>query len=416
VRNAVSLYGSTIITSALGFFYWFIAARMVPARSVGIASAVQSAAQLLAIFCVLGLSTLLISELSTDRTHARSLMLTASAVVGVIAAIAATVVSLVVHSFSATLGNGISGPVATSVFILLSALTTILVVLDDACVGLLRGDLQLKRNTVFAVSKLALLPLLILVWTTGSGIELVVAWLAGLAISLATLSTRLWQLTAGESADLDFRGLFRKRHLMAGHHWLNISISAPRLVLPILVVTIVGATANASYTAAMLVIGFVNIIPSHLATVLFALQPGDEVALHREVKKTMRICLLLALVSAPFFAIFANFILGLFGPSYTSASAALAILGLTTYPSAVKSHFVAISRVRGRMTYAGFSTMLGACFEVGLAAVGGIKWGITGVAAGFFTAGLIEVAIYGPTVFGVLRSPKADVGPADSGA
>ncbi len=406
VRNAASLYGSTIVTSFLGFLYWFVAARMVPARAVGIASAVQSAAQLLAIFCVLGLSTLLISELSHDRAQARSLMLTAATLVGLVAAVTAGVVSLVVHSFSSTVGSGLAGPVGTIVFILLSMFTTILVVLDDACIGLLRGDLQLRRNAVFAVSKLLLLPLLILAWATQSGTELVVAWLAGLTISLVTLTTKLAQLTRGQSSGFDFRGLFGKRRLMAGHHWLNISISAPRLVLPILVATAVSPVANASYTAAMLVIGFVNIIPSHLATVLFALKPGDESTLRHEVKKTMRICLVLALASAPFFFVFSHLILSVFGPSYTSASAALAILGLTTYPAAVKTHFVSISRVRGRMAQAGISTLIGACFEVGLAAVGGVKFGVTGVAVGYVSAVLIEVAIYGPVVFGVLRAPE----------
>lgn len=405
VRNAASLYGSTIITSFLGFLYWFIAARMAPARAVGIASAVQSAAQLLAVFCVLGLSTLLISELSHDGTKARSLMLTAATLVGLVSAVTAGVVSLVVHTFSTTVRSGLTGPVGTPVFVLLSVFTTVLVVLDDACIGLLRGDLQLWRNTVFAVSKLLLLPLLILAWASQSGAELVVAWLAGLAISLVTLTIKLTQLTRGQPSGLDFRGLFAKRRLMAGHHWLNISISAPRLVLPILVATVVSPEANASNTAAMLVIGFVNVIPSHLATVLFALKPGDESALRREVKKTMRICLVLSLTSAPFFFLFAHFILSIFGPSYTSASTALVILGFTTYPMAVKAHFVSISRVRGRMARAGISTLIGACFEVGLAAAGAAVYGLTGVAAGYFAAVLIEVAIYGPVVFGVLRTP-----------
>jgi hypothetical protein len=40
---------------------------MVPARGVGIASAIQLIAQFLSIFCVLGLSTLLIGELARDR-------------------------------------------------------------------------------------------------------------------------------------------------------------------------------------------------------------------------------------------------------------------------------------------------------------------------------------------------------------
>jgi Na+-driven multidrug efflux pump len=224
-------------------------------------------------------------------------------------------------------------------------------------------------------------------------------------ISVVTLSIKLAELTRGQSSRPDFKRLFEKRRLIAGHHWLNISISMPRLVLPILVATIVSAEANAAYTAAMLIISFVNVIPTHLGTVLFALRPGDEVALRKEVKKTMGISLVLAAVTAPFFFVFSNFILSIFGPSYTAASTALAILGLTTYPVAVKVHFVAISRVRSRMTQAGFSTIIGACFEVGLAAVGAALHGVTGVAVGFLSAVLIEVAIYGPVVFRVLRSP-----------
>jgi O-antigen/teichoic acid export membrane protein len=417
VRNAASLYGSTIITSFFGFLYWFIVARMVPARAVGIASAVQSAAQLLAIFCVLGLSTLLISELSHDQSQARSLMLTAATLVGLVSAVTAGVVSLVVHSFSSTVASGLAGPAGTLVFILLSAFTTILLVLDDACIGLLRGDFQLWRNTVFAVSKLLLVPLLILAWPTQSGTELVAAWLAGLMISLVPLTIKLTNLTRGQTSRLDFKGLFAKRRLMVRHHWLNISISAPYLILPILVATVIGPEANASYTEAMLVIGFVNVIPSYLAVVLYTLKPGDESALHLEVKKTMRICLVLALASAPFFIVFAHLILSIFGPSYTSASTALAIMGFSTYPIAVKAHFASISRVRGRMAQAGISTLIGACFEVGLAAVGAVVHGLTGVAVGFLSALLIEVAIYGPVVFGVLRTsggPTPDLpGPAD---
>jgi O-antigen/teichoic acid export membrane protein len=405
IRNAASLYGSTVITSFLGFFYWFIAARMVPARAVGIASAVQSAAQLLATFCVLGLSTLMISELSRDQSQARSFMLTAAILVGLVSAVAAGVVSFVVHSFTSTVTSGLATPVGTLVFILLSVFTTILLVLDDACIGLLRGDLQLVRNTVFAISKLLLLPLLVLVWATRSGTELVVAWLGGLTISLITLVFKLGQLTHGQTSGPDFRVLFGKRRLMVGHHWLNISLAVPWFALPILVATLVSPKANASYTVAMLVTNFVNIISIHLATVLFALKPGDESALRHEVKKTMRICLVLALASAPFFIVFSRLILSIFGRSYVSATTALAILGFTTFPIAVKALFVSISRVRGRMAQAGISTLIGACLEVGLAAVGAVKYGITGVAGGFLAALLIEVTAYGPVVFGVLRSP-----------
>jgi O-antigen/teichoic acid export membrane protein len=414
VRNAASLYGSTIVTSLLGFIYWFVAARLVPARAVGIASAIQSAAQFLSIFCVVGLSTLLISELSRDKTRARPLMLTAATGVGAVALVVATGAGLLLERISSAFQHAFSGPAGILIFALLSCLTTILLVLDDSCVGLLRGDIQFRRNAVFAVSKLLLLPLLIAVWPNSSGTELVVAWLAGLAVSLATLTYQLGKLTRGQSSRLNFPGIFAKRSLMFRHHWLNLSIQSSRLVLPVLVIGLVGPQATAAYTVAMLVVSFVNIIPSHLSTVLFALTPGDESALRREVRHTMRLCLFLACASAPFFFLFSHLILSAFGRSYEAASVALAILGLTTYPMAVKSHYVAIFRVRGRMHQAAYRTMIGAGAEIGLAAVGGVIHGITGVAVGFLAATIVEAALFSPVVFGVLRAsePVAAVPPS----
>jgi O-antigen/teichoic acid export membrane protein len=410
VRNAASLYGTTVITSALGFVYWFIAARMAPASAVGAASALQSAAQFLSIFCVFGLSTLLISELSQDKREARSLILTATSGAGVFALVVTTLVGLGLLHEAHSLRSGLSGFDRMSIFVLLGAVTTMLLVLDDSCIGLSRADLQLKRNAVFSVAKLAILPPLILAWRDPAGAEMVLAWLVGLTLSLGTLGIQLTRLTPSQSWRPDPGRLFAKRHLMLGHHWLNLSVQSSRLIVPVLVAIILGTRANAAYTAALLLVGFVNIIPVHLSTVLFALSPGDEAALGREVPKTMRICLILALLSAPFFVVLARPILTVFGPAYVRASLPLAILGFTTYPSAIKSHYVAIARVRGRMRQAAFRTMIGALLEIGLAAAGGYVHGLTGVAGGFLLGTVVEAAIFSPTVFGVLRSSRSTRG------
>ena len=274
VRNAASLWGTTIVTSLFGFAYWFVAARMVPARAVGVASAVQSAAQFLSFFCVLGLSTLLISELSNDKSNRRSLMLTAATGSGLFALVVSGIVGVGLETLSSALRQGLAGLIGLIVFASLSALTTVLLVLDDSCIGLLRGDLQLRRNTVFAVSKLLFLPVLITVWPDRSGTELQVAWLAGLAVSLVFLVPGLANLTRGQSSRLDFRRVFAKRRLMLGHHWLNLSVQSPRLLIPVLVAVILGPDANAAFTAASLAVGFVIVVPAHLSTVLFALPPG----------------------------------------------------------------------------------------------------------------------------------------------
>ncbi len=407
VRNAASLYGSTIVTSVLGFVYWLVAARMASTRAVGVASAIQSAAQLLAIFCVLGLSTLLISELSAERANGRSLMLTAAAGVSMVTVVISAMVGAGLQRLSPLIREHGIAALDVPLFIVLSTLTTVLLLLDDACVGLLRGDLQLRRNTVFALTKLAILPILVALWASRLGSELVLAWTVGLAVSLVTVSIQLRRLTDGQPSRLEFKRLLAKRRLIAAHHWLNVSVQAPRLALPILVATIVSAQRNASYTAAMLVIGFVNIIPAHLSTVMFALSPDDERALRREVRKSMRICLPLAGLSAAGFLLLSRYILDIFGPGYQRATHALVLLGFTTLPVAIKSQYIAISRVRGRMGRAGVRMLLGACCEVGFAALGGTRWGVNGVAAGYLSAYVIEAALFGPTVLGVVRAKVA---------
>jgi O-antigen/teichoic acid export membrane protein len=409
VRNAASLYGTTIITSGLGFFYWFVAAHMVDTAAVGTASAVISAAQFLALVCVLGLSTLLISELSVDKTHARSLILSAGSGAAIFSFAISAIVAICLGVTATTLRAGLTGPTKISIFIVLGVLSTVLLIMDDACIGLLKGNLQMRRNTVCAIVKLASLPLLILVWPERTGAELVVAWVLGLAASLVTVLYGLGKLTRGTTSRIDFRQLYEKRKLMVGHHWLNLSVQSPRLIIPVLVATIVGPSANAAFTAALLVVTFVNIIPVHLSTVLFALAPGDEVSLRLEVRKTMRICVILSLASAPFFILFSRPILGLFGHHYEIAAPALAIMGFTTYPLAIKSHYAAIARVRGQMQQAAFRTMIGAILEVGLSAIGGALYGVTGVGAGYLLGTVIEALIFSPVVFGVLRaSPSTE--------
>ncbi len=121
----------------------------------------------------------------------------------------------------------------------------------------------------------------------------------------------------------------------------------------------------------------------------------------------MHISLVVSVVSAPFFFIFSGLILKLFGPQYAIAGTTMGILGLATYPGAIKSHYVAISRVRGKMQQAVFLTIIGATLEVGFAAAGAALWGLNGVAWGLLIALVVEAVVYAPTVFGVLLAARA---------
>ncbi len=157
LANAGSLVGAAAVTSLLGFVYWWVAARQFPVEAVGLASASVSTMTLLGNCCMLGLGTLLIKELPRQPDEAPSLISTALILVAGVGTIAGFGFAIAAPYVSASFQPLRANVVDVIIFSSGVGLTTIMLVLDQALVGLLRAGLQLWRNTVFAIAKLALL-------------------------------------------------------------------------------------------------------------------------------------------------------------------------------------------------------------------------------------------------------------------
>ena len=82
--NAGSLIGTWGVNSGLGFVYWWLAAHEFTPQDVGISSASISAMRLLGEICMMGLGTLLITELPRQPKQVGSLISTALIVVCVV--------------------------------------------------------------------------------------------------------------------------------------------------------------------------------------------------------------------------------------------------------------------------------------------------------------------------------------------
>jgi O-antigen/teichoic acid export membrane protein len=405
IRNAASLYATTILTSAFGFFFWLIAARTMPADSVGTANALLSAAQLCAAFLLFGLGTLTISELGVRTNQAKQIILTNAIVASAAAAIGSAVVVAVLIAVPSQLQEQLRSPPIAILLVVLTAVTGALLVVDDGCIGLGRGRIQFQRNAVFAALKLALLPVGASVLFVEAGLPVLASWLTGAAVSLIVALLLLRRAMPLGEWSTDFSWLARNWRLAAGHHWLNVSMIGPNYVFPVLVAAIVGPAENAKFAMALLVIGFVNIIPVHFSTALFALRYGDEESLRTECRLSLRICFAVAVMSGIFFLFSSHLILQQFGPSYTSATHAMQILSFSTFPLAIKAHYVAIARVKGRMSQAAGRSTLTAAVTVAATVVGGLLGGLNGVAVAILASNCLEAALFGPTVVGVIRKP-----------
>ena len=142
---------------------------------------------LLATICTLGLGTLLTGELPRQPGKEGPLISTSLIVAGCAGGCAGIVFALAAPFVSTDFQVLRASVVDILLFAAGVSLTTIALVLDGALIGLLRGGLQLWRNTFFAVAKLIALFAVSFWLAQKVGLTIYTTWLVGNAISLALL-------------------------------------------------------------------------------------------------------------------------------------------------------------------------------------------------------------------------------------
>jgi O-antigen/teichoic acid export membrane protein len=397
--NALSLFASTMVTSILGYVFWWVAAQLYSTTSVGASSALLSALQLAGMFSMVGLGTLLIGEIGRGEHPRHDLLATGLVVSFLTGGLVGAGLTVGVFANLASTAEVVDSILLVAICGLTAALTAALTVLDDALLALARPKWQLFRNVVFSSSKLILLPVGAIAGTAYAARVIIASWAAGLAVSALVVVVLAWRARVairGRPRWLLARSLGRAALL---HHWINLSQAAPRLVLPLLVTGYLSARLNAEYYVALLLIGFAYVIPSHIATALFAVASGDKGALAREVRGTWRIFMIVC-VAAPVGALLVGpLVLRTFGPDYRSAAGPLAILSLATVATGIKSYYTATCRVTGDLARAAWLSVIGSAVEVAacwIALASGAD--LAGVSWAWVAAMFLEGLLFWPAV------------------
>jgi O-antigen/teichoic acid export membrane protein len=285
------------------------------------------------------------------------------------------------------------------------ALSAVGLVLDQALVGLLKGNLQLWRNAVFATSKLLSLVVLAVWVSNGDGVAIYLTWLIGNSVSLVFTGAvavakgiKLQQLRP----NWDFAMEARLPALR--HHILNLLLQAPGFALPVLVVGLMGAEANASFYAAWMVAGVAFIIPNAFTVVLYALGAQNATHLATKLQLTLRLSFMLLMLTIGGIFLLADLILELFGPGYASqASWSLRLLSLAGLPMIIKVHYVALCRIHETISGAIRIIAVGAFLEILLPTVGAQIGGLSGLSVGWLAAMNIEALLTVRTVIRAVR-------------
>ena len=394
LHNASSMIGTTVITSGLGFAYWWLAARMFAQAQVGFASALIAAMGLISTFGIVGLGTLLMSELPR-RPREHGSLLTVSLSV-------ASLFSLLLAGLFILIGPGLAPeflvlrepPLAGALFSLGVVVNTAGLLIDQALIGMLRASAQFWRNAAFAIIKLLLLFLLGVLAMQRDSLGIYTTWTAGAILSLLMFMFMPATRKALRPARPDWGVLHSLPGAALIHHSLNLALQMPGLVLPVVVTTLLSAELNASFYMAWLNLHLVFAIPYALTMVLYAMGASEPAAFAQKARWTLRMAFALGALSNLIIWPGAGLLLGLFGERYAAEAAwPLRIMALGVFPLIIKDHYVAVSRVHGRIRSAAGVAMLGSALEIGLAAAGAVFNGLTGIAFGFVIALICEALI-----------------------
>jgi O-antigen/teichoic acid export membrane protein len=417
--NATSLVGTLVVTSGLGFAYWWVIARQFPANEVGLAAAFVSAMMMLGTVGMMGMGTLLIGELSRRSDIVTSLISTALLIVGGLSAVLGAGFALIAANFSEDFAILTASWANFMLFTVGVMITGIVLVLDQALLGLLRGSWQMWRNAVFAASKLLLLIPVGYYFRAAGAMAIYASWLMGNLLSLLFL---VWLVGLKRLAQADYRLrghiFWELRRLALSHHILNLSLQAVQFMMPVIVTVMLSAEVNASFYVAWLVSSTLFIVPTSLTQALYAVSAANVSLLAQKIRFTLRASLAGVVAGGLLVMVTARMVLNFFDPSYgVTATVTMRILLLAALPIIVRVHYVAISQISRQMSRAAVIFLVAAVMEISFSIAGALMGGLVGLSVGWVLAVYVEGIVMIPAVYRAatrLETPSA-VNEAGSG-
>ena len=353
LRTAYSLIANVLLVSALGFAFWIVAARLLPASDVGRDSALISAMIAISSICQLNLAGAIYRFLRVTRVSPARVILTAYGVTALIATAAAIAFVLAAPAVSDDYSflRERSWPAIT--FVAAVALWGVFNLQDAALTALGRAPWVPVENAVFGILKISLLPVLLAVST---GHAIFVSWVVPMVLLLLPMNVLLFRRAVperpprGEAASpveqFGRRGLFR---FLAQDYLGAVSTHASATMLPVVVVALLGSSQGAHFYVPFMIIltfdqAFANVAAS--VTVEGAVAGERFPLLVRTAVRRFGLMLAAGMAAV---IVLAPLVLLPFGEQYADAGApVLRLLALASVMRAVVVLYIAICRVEGR--------------------------------------------------------------------
>jgi len=400
-RNALYLMIANIVNAFLGFVFWIIVARFYNVEDVGLASAAISSILLLASFSHLGLGSGLVRFLANAGKSANSMINTCLTISSLVSIIVAIIFIAGLGWWSPELIFIKQNPIYLAAFICFIIVATLSIIVDTAFIAQRRAGFVLAKNLIFSLLKLAL-PISLAVFFQSFGILASVGVSMGLALAIS-LFLFLPRVQPGYFPVFTVRKKLVSEIMPFSftNYISNFLWAAPIYILPIMVVSQLGAEANAYFYIAWSIACVLFMLPSAFSSSLFAEGSHDEKKLGFNTWRSLRLIFLIMVPVVALIIIFADKFLLIFGSAYSeSATVLLRIMALSALPLAINIIYLAVKRVEMKLKLIIGLTAFLAVGTLGLSYLFLHSLGINGVGIAWLiahsvvAAGIIAQAIW----------------------
>ena len=381
-RGTLLLLINSGLLAALGFVFWTLAAREYPPSAVGSFSGLTSGISLVSAIASLGLQNLVTRHIASSVSP-RGLMLL---VVGAITALGGSLSLIVVLLFGPHLPASLhlqDQGGSAALFTALVICTSLNGVINSGLIAIRAPGAVLWTNLIGAITRLGALVGLASLGSSGLILALGLGLFLSTALSVPPFVTKT---PAGNEIAKAADTLRRYLATSVNSYIATIFGVLPSTVVPLIIIAKLGTTKAAPFALALLVSGFLNIIPSTAAQVLFAEASRRDVSLSEQLRKAIKAIAAILLPMLSLIVLAAPLIMGLFGASYSAeGTSALRVLSLATLVTAGNYLVDSILIARDRGGAYLFMNAANACLVLGLVGVLGGK-GLTGAAIGYAVA------------------------------
>jgi O-antigen/teichoic acid export membrane protein/tetratricopeptide (TPR) repeat protein len=407
-RTGYALVANTIGTTAVGFFYWVAAAHLYDRQALGRCSALVSALIVVSSLAQLDLPTILPRFLPQAGRSAGRFIAYGYGASSVAALAVGVGFVTILPRLSSQWQFLRTSPSLAVLFVVALVMWGIFALEDAALTGLHRAVVVPVENSVYGMAKLFLL---VGVATVLPSTGVFAAWLVPLLAIVPAVNWLIFRRyvklrDATKASGLRAREIIRFALL---DYLGSLFAQGYGYVLPLLVLSVLGAAANSSFFVAWTIASALELAAYNFGTSLLVegvRAPGRLAQLTRGV---LIRCGLITVSGAAVMAAGGRIILRLFGPAYGDASLLLALLGTATIPISVVVVTLALDRIAGRTGRVALTQLTLAVLVLGLSVPLMKKFGIDGVGFACLTAGLVVAVVRLPAVARAVRQPGAVV-------